>query len=208
MEHLWLYALLVFGIIALPGLDTAFVLASSLASGREAGFAAIAGLVLGGFAHVFLSAFGIGLLLQHVPALFNVMLTAGGLYVAWMGYSLWRGASAVGEIESIQTRAMGVTFGRAVLTCLLNPKAYIFMLAVFPQFIKPECGALWLQALILFGIGAICQMLVYGTVVVAAAKARNWIRTSSGSQIIFGRSVALLLLFTAAWTLWTGWQFR
>ena len=62
METLWLFALLVFGIIAVPGMDMAFVLSSALADGRRGGFAALAGIVTGGFAHVLMGALGVGLL--------------------------------------------------------------------------------------------------------------------------------------------------
>ncbi len=42
---LWLYFLLVFGIIALPGMDMAYVVASTVASGARGGVAAVAGIV-------------------------------------------------------------------------------------------------------------------------------------------------------------------
>ena len=38
LAHLWLFFLMVLGIIVLPGMDMAFVLASSLKGGRGAGF--------------------------------------------------------------------------------------------------------------------------------------------------------------------------
>jgi len=47
-SHLWLFFLMVLGIIVLPGLDMAFVLASSLTSGHRAGLVAVAGIVAGG----------------------------------------------------------------------------------------------------------------------------------------------------------------
>nr|WP_255413720.1 LysE family transporter [Rhodoferax sp. TS-BS-61-7] len=90
MEHLWLYAVLVAGIVVLPGMDMAFVLASTLVDGRRSGAAAVAGIVLGGMVHVAMGALGVGLLLQHFPLAFNALLLAGSLYVAWMGYGLLR----------------------------------------------------------------------------------------------------------------------
>lgn len=48
-----------------------------------------------------------------------------------------------------------------MLTCLLNPKAYLFMFAVFPQFLRPEAGGIWLQATILGTIIAATQFSVY-----------------------------------------------
>lgn len=207
MEHLWLYAVLVFGIIVLPGMDMAFVLASSLASGRSAGFAAVAGTVAGGFVHAVMSAFGIGLLLKLFPSVFNLMLIAGSAYVMWMGYSLCKGAAALSEVHAQSKLSLQQTFMRAVMTCLLNPKAYIFMLAVFPQFIKPDAGQpIWLQAFILFVIGAVCQITVYGAVALAAARARDGLQRSASSQIIIARAVGALLILTACWTLWTGWR--
>ena len=40
-------------------------------------------------------------------------------------------------------------FRQGALTSLMNPKAYLFMLAVFPQFLRPESGPLWRQALVM-----------------------------------------------------------
>ena len=59
--HLWLYFLMVFGVIALPGMDMAFVLASALSGGRRAGAFAVAGIVFGGLCHTAAGALGIGL---------------------------------------------------------------------------------------------------------------------------------------------------
>ena len=119
---LWLYFLLVAGIIALPGMDMAFVLASALTGGRRAGLAAVSGLVAGGWIHVAMGALGIGLLLQAAPGLFGALLVVGAAYVAWIGWSLLRSGVALGE-QSTSERPAGATFGRAVATCLLNPKA-------------------------------------------------------------------------------------
>jgi threonine/homoserine/homoserine lactone efflux protein len=209
VENLWLYAVLVFGIIVLPGMDMAFVLASSLASGRRAGFAAVAGMVVGGLAHTVMSALGIGLLLKLFPIAFNAMLLAGCAYVMWMGYAIARSASAMREVAQTHSRTMPQTFARAVLTCLLNPKAYLFMIAVFPQFLRPDAGPLWplwLQAFVLFLIGAASQIIVYGAVALAAARVRRWLASSAASQILFARAIGALLIFTALWTLWTGWR--
>lgn len=205
-HHLWLFALLVFGIIVLPGMDMAFVLASSLLDGRRAGFAAVSGLVAGGAVHVAMSFVGFGLVLQAFPAAFNALLIAGSLYIGWIGWSLLRGAGALGEIAEVPSRSLPQTFGRALATCLLNPKAYVFMLAVFPQFLRPEHGDLAAQALVLALIIAVTQFLIYGAVALGAGGLRGWLRTSARGQVLFGRGVGLLLLATSAWALWQGWQ--
>ena len=79
--HLWLFFLMVLGIIVLPGMDMAFVIASALAGGRNAGAFAVAGIVAGGVCHVAAGALGVGLLFKLVPGLIDVMLVVGALYV-------------------------------------------------------------------------------------------------------------------------------
>lgn len=63
-ENLWLYAVLVFGIVVVPGVDMLFVLANALTGGRRAGLAATAGVMLGGAAHTLFGAVGVGVVLE------------------------------------------------------------------------------------------------------------------------------------------------
>lgn len=206
MEHLWLFALFVLGIIVIPGMDMAFVLSSSLVDGRRGGFAAVAGLVAGGAVHVAMGALGVGVLLQLFPAAFNAVLAAGALYIAWMGLSLWRAPATLQEVRTAPARPAARTFLQAMGTCLLNPKAYVFMVAVFPQFVRPGQGTLAGQLLAMGAIIAATQVLVYGGVAVGAATLRARLARSGRAQVLLARAVAALLLGTAAWALWTGWS--
>ncbi|MCG2594065.1 LysE family translocator [Ramlibacter sp. XY19] len=206
MDALWLFALLVFGIVALPGMDMAFVLSSTLADGRRGGFAALAGIVAGGIVHVAMGTLGIGLLLQAWPAAFNALLVTGALYVGWIGWNLWRQPGALGEVDAGASRPASRTFLRALATCLLNPKAYVFTVAVFPQFMRPENGPLLAQAIAMSAICAFAQVTVYGGVALGAAGLRQRLVHSASGQLAMGRGVALLLVATAAWALWHSWQ--
>jgi threonine/homoserine/homoserine lactone efflux protein len=151
LAQLSLFFLLVFGVVLLPGLDMAYVLGSSLSGGRGKGFAALAGVVAGGIVHVAMTALGISVVLRLVPGLFNAMLLAGVLYIAWIGVSLLRSHGSAGPVLRDVGNGGGSwrTFRQGMLTCLLNPKAYLFMLAVFPQFLRPELGLLGAQELVL-----------------------------------------------------------
>jgi threonine/homoserine/homoserine lactone efflux protein len=204
-SHYWLYFVLVAGIVAVPGMEMAYALSSSLVNGRKAGFAAVAGSVAGGGAHVVMSALGIGLLLQVSTLAFNGLLLAGALYIAWMGYSMLRSPGALSEVADQPEQTAWRTFARGMTTCLLNPKAYIFMIAVFPQFLKPQYGSLIVQSLILWLLGAVAQIVIYGGVVLAAVQFRQWLRHSESNQKAVSRAVGLLMIATAVWTLSTGW---
>lgn len=204
-SHYWLYFILVAGIVAVPGMEMAYALSSSLTNGRRAGFAAVAGSVVGGGVHVLMSALGIGLLLQVSPLAFNALLLAGALYVAWMGYAMFTTPSALNELGDMPQQSAWRTLIRAMTTCLLNPKAYIFMIAVFPQFLKIQYGSLVVQSVMLWLLGAAAQILIYGSVVLTAEKFRSALLNSPDRQKRVAQTVGVLMMLTAAWTFATGW---
>ena len=160
--QLGLFFLVVFGVIALPGLDMAFVLASSMRGGGSAGFAAVGGIVAGGVAHTLMGVLGVAAILAVWPPLFNALLLAGAVYIGWIGWTLLRARSAptLAIAPQAQLPRGRSIFLQGMLTCLLNPKAYVFMLAIFPQFLRPGQGGLWTQAALLGLIIAFTQALV------------------------------------------------
>jgi threonine/homoserine/homoserine lactone efflux protein len=206
VEQLWLFFALVFGIVVLPGLDMAFVLGSTLAGGRSRGFAAVAGIIAGGICHVLMTALGISVLIKLVPGAFNALLLAGALYIAWIGISLVRSEASFGLHTDVPLRSRAATFRQGVLTSLLNPKAYLFMLAVFPQFLRPEYGVIWLQALLMWLIIAINQFFIYGGVAVMADRARRWLQGRPAAGTLAARCVGGLLIAAAMLTGFEGWQ--
>jgi threonine/homoserine/homoserine lactone efflux protein len=205
--NLWLFSLVLLGVIVLPGLDMAFVLASSLVDGRRSGLAAVSGIVAGGVCHVLMTALGLGVLLAVWPSAFNAVLVAGAIYIAWIGWSLLRAGAAFDGVPATNSRPLSATFRRGMLTSLLNPKAYVFMLAIFPQFLRREYGAWWLQVVVLGTIIAVSQVLVYGALALAADRSRDWLGQHPAVNSAVARVVGIVLLCAAAWTAWRGWRF-
>ncbi|WP_164066628.1 LysE family translocator, partial [Serratia marcescens] len=78
----------------------------------------------------------VGLVLRLVPGLFNLLMLAGAGYIVWIGWSLLRSSLVVGALGSPPPRSPWISFRQGIVTSLLNPKAYLFMLAVYPQFLK------------------------------------------------------------------------
>lgn len=205
--HLWLYFFVVFGIIVLPGLDMAFVVANSLVGGNRAGFAAVAGIVAGGVCHVAMGALGIAALLALWPAMFNAMLLAGALYIGWTGWTLLRSSADLEPgAQAGTTLDRRSVFVRGMTTCLLNPKAYVFMLAVFPQFLEPGNGPLWIQASALGLITAFTQAAVYGAVTLLAVRASRWLEGNPDARANVARGVGIVLIVAALLTGMRGWQ--
>jgi threonine/homoserine/homoserine lactone efflux protein len=91
------------------------------------------------------------------------------------------------------------------VTCLLNPKAYLFIMAVYPQFMKLQYGALWHQAVVMGVLTLVMQLAVYGAIALAAATSRDFLLTNKSATIYTGRVAGLLIILAALWTAWQGW---
>jgi threonine/homoserine/homoserine lactone efflux protein len=203
-ENLWLFSTLLFGIIILPGMDMMFVLANALTRGRAAGLAATGGMMFGGLVHSLYGALGVGLLAKLIPVLFTPLMIAGGLYMAWIGVTLMRSAIVVEDVGRADTRTNWEAFRRGVLTCLMNPKAYLFMLAVYPQFLKPDFGPLAPQAAVMAAMTAAMQLGIYGALALAAGRARRFLIGNGTATIWIGRICGAMLVAVSALTLWEG----
>jgi threonine/homoserine/homoserine lactone efflux protein len=199
---LWLYFVLLVGIIVVPGMDMFFVLANALTGGRQAGLAATAGIMLGGVCHtLFGTVFVVGLS-SLVPAISTVMLLAGSLYMLWIGFSLLRSTIEVHSVGKAARRSTPAIFMQGLATCILNPKAWLFVLAVFPQFMKPEYGPIGLQALVMGAMTVAVQMTVYGGLALAAGKGREALTGHPAATVLIGRAAGLLLMAAAVFALW------
>jgi threonine/homoserine/homoserine lactone efflux protein len=90
------------------------------------------------------------------------------------------------------------------VTCLVNPKAYAFMLAVFPSFLHSGARPVVLQAAALSAIAAATQITVYGAVAVAALHLHHRFGSSSVSGVWMKRAVGAIMIASAA-ILARGW---
>lgn len=205
-DNLWLFLVLIAGIIIVPGMDMLYVLVSALSGGRRAGLVATSGMMTGGMVHTLYGTLGTGILIALAPRLFLPILVAGALYMAWIGVTLVRSAITVAAVDQAPAPALRQTFRRAVATCLLNPKAYLFVIAVYPQFVKPAYGPVWMQGLVLGAMTMATQALVYGGVALAADRARLTLTGNPATTIWVGRGAGALLIAAAALTLWQGLQ--
>ena len=205
-ENLWIFSALLFGIVIVPGMDSLFVMANALTGGRRLGFAAVFGLMLGGVFHTVFGAVGVSLILSVAPALVAVLLTAGAAYMVWIGYTLLRSSIVVNAVGTAPTRTWGTAFRQGVITCILNPKAYMFVIAVYPQFIKPAYGPVWSQALVMGTMTAAMQFGIYGALALAAGKSRDLMMANPKVTMLVGRLVGVVFVIAGLATAWEAWR--
>ncbi|UNK06273.1 MULTISPECIES: leucine efflux protein LeuE [Psychrobacter] len=133
-------------IILLPGPNSLYCLAVAAAHGVRKGYQAIAGIFVGDGILILVTIFGAGGLLKLYPSLFNGIKLIGGLYLMYLGIKLLIGAYHTFKQRALLADAkpkLAVPnpnqnfFYRAMLLSLTNPKAILFFLSFFVQFVDP-----------------------------------------------------------------------
>lgn len=200
-QNLWIFFVLVFGIIIVPGMDMFFVVANGLTGGRRRALAATSGVMLGGVFHTIFALICVGVLTTLPATVFTVILLAGAAYMAWIGWSLVRSSITVQSLGTSGAANLRTAFTQGFVTCVLNPKAYMFTLAVYPQFMLPKYGPIWAQAIAMGVITVVVQGTVYGGLGLAAAKSRDFLTGYPAVTIWIGRIAGALFLAVAAGTI-------
>ncbi|MEW1657024.1 leucine efflux protein LeuE [Streptomyces sp. NPDC093707] len=220
-------------IILLPGPNSLYVVSVAARRGRRVAYRAAAGVLCGDTVLMTLSAGGVASLLKTSPVLFGIVKFAGAGYLTWLAagmlrgaWSLWRGGRAsrkalrdgvaqqAGQAALATDGADGDTakaaaerpFRRALVVSLLNPKAILFFISFFVQFVDPSyahpvlsflaLGA-WAQ---LFSLSYLSLLIFGGTYLAATFRRRKRLTAglSAGAGAAFLGFAAKLSLASAS----------
>jgi leucine efflux protein len=130
-----LFAVAVIVFLAIPGPGTFALLTATGKGGKRGGYAALGGLIMGDQILLWLAVAGVAALLATNPTLFKIVQYAGAVYLVWIGISLLRTKAGAGT--GFITMQVGKYFRQGLMITVLNPKAIVFYMAFFPQFIDP-----------------------------------------------------------------------
>lgn len=159
-----------------PGPDMLLFTSRTVVQGRAAGFAALGGALLGCFCHAMAAGLGLSRLFVAVPVAFDAVRLAGAAYLLILAWKTVRTRpSSSADQPPIRRDSLWVIARQGLLTNLLNPKVALFMLALLPQFMRPEKGGLIWQVAILSAIQLAIGFAVNAVVIVAAARVARWI---------------------------------
>lgn len=138
--HLWLSFFAACWIISLfPGAGAIASMSNGLSHGFVRGLWNILGLQLALLLQILIVATGLGMLLNTFPMIFLAVKWVGVLYLIYLAYMQWKAPINRIAIQKDQQQFSGpmATF-KGFLINISNPKAIVFFLAIFPQFIDPK----------------------------------------------------------------------
>ena len=205
VTDLWTYVIGAFGIILLPGPNSLYVLSVATARGVRSGFQGAFGVFVGDSILLACTALGAASLLRTHPALFMLVKYFGAAYLFWVGLNLLSGAlaglrrpadalqstvSASAPKVAASAAHLQQPFRRALVISLLNPKAILFLLSFFVQFIdpvypRPEIPFLILSTILMAFSAAYLTALIFAGARLAQTFSRRQ-RLSAGLSCLVG----------------------
>ncbi|MGW1889544.1 leucine efflux protein LeuE [Streptomyces sp. NPDC002004] len=198
-------------IVLLPGPNSLYVLSVAARRGVRTGYKAAAGVFCGDAVLMTLSAAGVASLLKANAVLFGIVKYAGAGYLSWLAIGMLRAAWEMWRTRRERAAAVADApadageerpYRKAVVISLLNPKAILFFVAFFVQFVDPSYAH---PALSFVVLGAFAQLASFlyltalifsGTRLAAAFRRRRRLSagaTSAAGVLFLGFAVKLTL---------------
>jgi len=176
----WAFALAAFALIVIPGPSVLFVIGRSLSLGRKGGFLSVLGNALGMLPAIALVSLGVGAIVAESVLVFVVIKFVGAGYLVYLGVQAIRHRNDhTGTAASVRARPSSLRLIReGFFVGVSNPKTIVFFVAVLPQFVNYDHGAIPLQM-------ATLGMIFFG---IALASDSMWALTAGTARAWFARN--------------------
>lgn len=181
ITDLWTYVLGTLFIVLLPGPNSLFVLATAAQRGVGAGYRAASAVFLGDAVLMLLSALGIASLLKAEPMLFLGLKYVGAAYLFYLGLGMLRGGlqklrRPLTEVAPVKDVDVAQPFRKALLLSLSNPKAILFFVSFFIQFVDPGYAYPGVSFLVLGTILEVISALYLSFLIFSGVRLAAWFR--------------------------------
>lgn len=129
-------------ISASPGPAMALIFRRAAVQGWRAAVPTVLGLELGLYLWALAAAAGFAALVAVSTTAYVVLKVVGAAVLLYLGVKAWRSALRSGDAPEATSAGTGrdrwKAFGEGVVVQLANPKAAVFMIAFYPQFVPAD----------------------------------------------------------------------
>lgn len=163
-----------------PGPNMIYLVSRSICQGRSAGVISLFGVIAGFIVHMLAAAVGLTAVFLAVPLAYEALKWVGAVYLLWLAWQAVRpGARSPFEPRELPPDSSRKLFAMGFLTNLFNPKVAMFYLAIFPQFIVPERGFIFVQSIILGVTQISVSFTINLLIALSAASIASWFAHNS-----------------------------
>ncbi|MEO3988789.1 leucine efflux protein LeuE [Pseudocitrobacter cyperus] len=195
----WTYVVGAIFIILVPGPNTLFVLKTGVTHGIRGGYMAALAVFIGDAVLMFLSYAGVATLIKTTPVLFNLVRYLGAIYLLYLGgkmlYSTLK--RKAGEQEGHVEPGHAI-FKRALTLSLTNPKAILFYVSFFVQFIDVKSATPGLAFFILALTLELVSFTYLSFLIVSGSLVTRYVKTRKKMAKIGNSLIGLVFVGFAA----------
>lgn len=188
-----------------PGVNVFLLLRTTIQSGARAGMATLAGMSTVDVLLAALVASGVGVLLVQHPAALSVLRWLGAGYLVYLAGSLlqglWRARRDAGTSETTgwepgESRSAWSCYTRGVVCNITNPKRWLFVLTILPQFVGTATAPL-AQLALLGGVFVLATVAWPLLLVLGSARLAGQLRRPRTRQWLDAVSAGVFLALSA-----------
>lgn len=182
VDQVLAFGLAAFILIAIPGPSVVFVIGRALAYGRAVALTSVVGNTAGLLTIVILVALGLGVIVEESIVVFMILRFAGAAYLVWLGIQAIRHRKAFSVknagADGFPALRWHKVLRQGYIVGVSNPKAFMIIGAVLPQFIDRGNGHVQAQMLLLGLIAVTIGLLSDSLWAVIASQLRTWFNAS------------------------------
>jgi len=195
----WTYFIGAIFIILVPGPNTFFVLKTSIAGGLRNGYTAAAGVFIGDAVLMFLAYAGVATLIKTTPVLFNIVRYLGAIYLLWLGGKmLYSTFVRPAQPQNDDDAHKGDILKRSLVLSLTNPKAILFYVSFFVQFIDIHYARPGVSFFILASTLEIISFCYFSFLIVTGSYVTQWVKTKKRLTRLGNSLIGLIFVGFAA----------
>lgn len=197
--NVWTYLVGLFFIIIAPGPNSIYVLRTATVRGIGPGYRAALGVFVGDAILIFCAYLGIASLIRTTPLLFTLVRYLGAIYLLYLGVKiLHANFIAKGEGQESAVELGERYFSKALTLSLTNPKAILFYVSFFVQFIDFSYAHTWISYLVLAGMLEAMSFVYLTLLIIGGTLVARFFRRKQGLARLGNGLIGLFFMGFAA----------
>lgn len=197
--NVWTFLAGLFFIIIIPGPNSIYVLKTGASRGLAAGYRAATGVFIGDAVLIFLAFIGVASIIKSSPILFSAIRFLGAFYLLYLGIKIIHAnfISQKDHVSGYVTLKENV-FRKSLILSLTNPKAILFYISFFVQFIDFNYAHTSISYLILASLLEASSFIYLSLLIFFGAGVSQYLKKRKGiSKIGNGLIGAFFIAFAA-----------
>lgn len=183
MDNYLIYVGVAMATILLPGPAVILTINNSIQKGLLKSLSGILGIALAILLVAIISATSLGIVLASSAMAFNAIKIAGAIYLIYLGIKMFRGKGAHHIHARNKESSLLKSFIEGFLVSISNPKAVIFFMSIFPQFIDVK-QAYQPQFILLAVTFSLLVLVIHSVYALFACFAKSKLSSKKGSTAL------------------------